>query len=173
MKEKVVILIFSLLIVSNFLIAQKQLVFENSKLTETIQFEAKDYVKIQYSGYLNQIEESKTYIVDVTDSSLVFINTKGTSYINDKYEVLNSDITGFRKFWKYQPFVKPVAVASVSIGTYYLLDGTNNYSETEVLLYASLAGVATNYIIGFIFDEDIQFKIADGWKLRVGIIAAP
>lgn len=173
MKQKVTILFFSMIIITNYLSAQNQLVFENSELNETVQFEVKDYVKIQYNGYLNQIEESKTYIIDVTDSSLVFQNTKGTEYLTDRHEVLNSDITGFRKFWRYQPFVKPLTSVSVSIGSYYAFKEVNSISETEALIYASLAGIATNYLLDFIFDEKIEYKIADGWNLRVGATVTP
>jgi len=168
MKQKAVVLIFALLVISNNLIAQKQLILENTKLNKTVVIESLDYVNIQYSGYLNQLEESKTNILDVTDSSLVFKNIKGTDYLTDRHEVLNSDITGFRKFWKFQPLVKPLTSVSVSIGSFYAFKEIEGVSEVDALIYASLAGVATNYILDFIFDEKIEYKIADGWNLRVG-----
>jgi len=173
MKQRVLVVIFALLLVSNYIVAQKQLIFENSKLNERIEFESKNYVKIQYNGYLNQLEESKAYILGVTDSSLVFQNTKGTDYLNDTHEVLNSDITGFRKFWKFQPLVKPLTTVSVSIGSYYAFKEIEGVSEVDALIYASLAGVATNYILNFIFDEKIEYQIADGWNLRVGATVTP
>jgi len=173
MKQKAVVLIFALLVISNNLFAQKQLILENTKLNETITFETTDHVKVQYNGYLNQLEESKTNLLSVTDSSLVFMNIKGTDYLTDRHEVLNSDITGFRKFWKYQPLVKPLTTLSVSIGSFYAFKEIEGVTETDALIYASLAGIATNYLLDFIFDEKIEYKIADGWNLRVGATVTP
>ena len=54
-----------------------------------------------------------------------------------------------------------------------MLKEIEGVSEVDALIYASLAGIATNYLLDFIFDEKIEYQIADGWNLRVGATVTP
>ena len=159
--------------ISNLTIAQNKLLFENKTLNRTITIEAKNYLNLQFNGYLNQTTELKSYIVEVKDSSLVFKTIPNVGFTNKTYEIKNSDITGFRKLSVFQPFIKPTINISVTIGSYFLFDASNKFSDTEVILYTTAVGIAASYVVNLIFKDDIEFKIADGWNLRVGAFATP
>jgi hypothetical protein len=173
MKFRVTIIFLVVFFISSLTIAQKQLLFENKTLNKTITIEAKDYLNLQFNGYLNQTTELKSYIAEVKDSSLVFTTSPNVGFTNKTYEVKNSDITGFRKLSIFQPYIKPAINISVTIGSYFVFDASNKFSDTEVILYTTVVGIATSYIVNLIFKDNIEFKIADGWNLRVGAFATP
>ncbi|MCF6269970.1 MAG: hypothetical protein L3J41_09675 [Melioribacteraceae bacterium] len=173
MKSRRKILLIAVILFSNSVYSQKQLLFENTNMSKTVVVEARDYLNLQFNGYLNQTTELKSYIAEITDSSLVFKSNDGTYFTNKTYEVKNSDITGFRKLSLFQPYVKPLINVSVTLGSYLAFDASKKFSDTEVLLYTTVIGIATAYVVNLIFKDDIEFKIADGWKLRVNAFAVP
>jgi hypothetical protein len=166
-----------LFIVSAFLIftlqtnmwAQKNLIFEHPASGEVVVVEDGDYLNLEYKGYLKQFQLFKSNVNSISDNSVFFIN-KESGLPNNVYEIKGEDITGFRRMWKYQPFIKPIASLGVTVGTYFILED-NDLSPGTQLLYSVASGIALNYLIDFLFPEDIKFHISDGWTVRFGVIA--
>ena len=116
---------------------------------------------------MNQSRETVNHIKSITDTSIVF-SLKGKKNLSDDREVRVSDITGFRKMWKFRPFIIPLTNLAVGIGTYFAISENDKLSDGEKLLYATGATVASSLILKFLFKDDIKFKISDGWTVRVG-----
>ena len=173
MNFRIAILFLVMFLVSNLAFAQKQLLFENKTLNKTITIEAKDYLNLQFNGYLNQTTEIKSYVAEVKDSSLLFRTIPNVGFTGKTYEIKNSDITGFRKLSVFQPYIKPAINLSVTIGSYFVFDASNKFTDTEVILYTTVVGIATSYVVNLIFKDNIEFQISDGWNLRVGAFATP
>ncbi len=145
--------------------AQTTLVFENAQLQDTVRIEAKDYVNIEYKGYLNQPGQQMAFVKSVNASS-IYLAASMKTLPAEGYEIKASDITGFRRMSVIQPFIKPVTSLGVLLGTYFVLADNKSMSEADLLLYSSLAGFAVTYAVDLLFPDDIQFKVADGWNIR-------
>lgn len=145
--------------------AQTTLVFENAALQDTVRIEAKDYVNIEYKGYLDQPGQQMAFVKSVNASS-IYLAASMKTLPPDGYEIRASDITGFRRMPFIQPFIKPVTSLGVLLGTYFVLADNKSMSEADLLLYSSLAGFAVTYAVDLLFPDDIQFKVADGWNIR-------
>jgi hypothetical protein len=144
--------------------SQSTLVFENAALQDTVRIEAKDYVNIEYKGYLNQVEQRKEYVNSVEASSIYMAASLKTLPVG--YEIKGSDITGFRRMSPIQPFIKPVTSIGVLLGTYFVLADNKSMSEADLLLYSSLAGIVITYAVDFLFPENIEHQVSYGWNVR-------
>ena len=171
--NKLTILFFTIIFLSNTAFAQKQLLLENSRLNKRIIIEERDYLALQFSGYLNQSTILKSYIAEVKDSSLVFTTIAGVGFTDSTYEVKNLDIIGFRKLSKFQPYIKPAINISVTLASYFIFDASGKFTDTEVILYTTAVGVVTSYVVNLIFKDNIEFQIADGWNMRVTPFLTP
>lgn len=151
--------------------AQTTLVFENAQLQDTVRIEAKDYVNIEYKGYLGQTGQQMQFVNSVNETSIYLLAAQMKTLPAAGYEIKASDITGFRRMSPIQPFIKPITSLGVILGTYFVLADNSKNSEADLLLYTSVAGILVNYAIDFLFPEDIKFKVADGWNVRFETVA--
>lgn len=146
--------------------AQTTLVFENAQLQDTVKIEAKDYVNIEYKGYLEQPGQQMSYVKSISATS-VYLAASMKTLPAEGYEIKASDITGFRRMSMIQPFIKPVTSLGVLLGTYFVLADNKSMTEADLLLYTSVAGILVTYAVDFLFPEDIKFHVADGWNVRM------
>ncbi|MBP6672133.1 MAG: hypothetical protein KA247_03240 [Bacteroidetes bacterium] len=146
-------------------VSQTTLVFENATLQDTVRIEAKDYVNIEYKGYLNQTDLQMAFVKSVSASS-IYLAASMKTLPAEGYEIKASDITGFRRMSVLQPFIKPVTSLGVVLGTYFILADNKSMSEADLLLYSSIAGLVITYAVDFLFPEDIKYHVADGWSFR-------
>ncbi|MFZ4621649.1 MAG: hypothetical protein ACOYNS_13900 [Bacteroidota bacterium] len=145
--------------------AQTTLVFENATLQDTVRIEAKDYVNLEFKGYLNQPSQQMSFVKSVNATS-IYLAASMKTLPAEGFEIKANDITGFRRMSMFQPFIKPVTSLGVLLGTYFVLADNKSMSEADLLLYSSLAGLVITYAVDFIFPDDIKYHVADGWNVR-------
>lgn len=145
--------------------AQTTLVFENAQLQDTVRIEAKDYVNLEFKGYLDQPSQQMSFVKSVNATS-VYLAASMKTLPPEGYEIKASDITGFRRMSMFQPFIKPVTSLGVILGTYFILADNKTTSEADLLLYTSVAGILVNYAVDFLFPDNIKYNVADGWNVR-------
>jgi hypothetical protein len=66
------------------------------QLQDTVRIEAKDYVNIEYKGYLDQPGQQMAFVKSVNASS-IYLAASMKTLPPDGYEIRASDITGFRR----------------------------------------------------------------------------
>jgi hypothetical protein len=150
----------------NHAFTQNKLIVENKDLNEKYEIEDSDYIKILYSGYLNQIAEQKSHLKKIGDTTLLFNTTKSRDMIDDDINVRIEDIKGVKKLWKYELIARPVITLGTTLGSYFYF-GSGDYSADEQYLYASLVGLGTSLLLNFIFDDTIEDKVSGGWTISL------
>lgn len=156
-----------LMVLSATAAAQTRLIFENARSQETVVIESRDLVNIQFRGYLNQLQLTKSTVAAVTDGSLFLFNAN-KDLPAQPFEIKGEDITGFRRIPGIQPYIKPIGSLGASIGMFYLLESNAKITPAEQIIYTTLAGIAVNYLLDLLFPDDIKYQVADGWKVRFG-----
>lgn len=147
-------------------LSQQVMLFEHAKDQDTVVVETGDYVHLEFKGYLGQSQGRRNNVLSFTEHS-VFVDNEGMLDGATQYEIKTGDITGFRRMPRIQPALKPLANLSVALTTYLVLDKDDRFSKNEVLLYSTVMGLVINYGIDLLFPDDIEFKIADGWNIRI------
>jgi len=130
-------------------------------------------LRVEYKGYLNQISQYKSLVHDFNESTIIFEPSVSGEHGDQPYVINNADITGFRKVSKFGALIIPLANLGVTIGSYFLFDSSPNFTDTEKILYSTALGIGSNYLLKLIFKDDIEFKIADGWKMKVNVSVQP
>ncbi len=110
---------------------------------------------------------NKNRVAVAAPASLFLVNP-GKDLPAQLFEIKGEDITGFRRMSPIQPFIKPIGSLAASIGMLYLLDAQDNISIGSQILYTTLAGIAVNYLLDLLFQDDIKYHMADGWSVRSG-----
>ena len=149
---------------------QNKMIIENKDTNERIKIEPGDYVNIEYRGYMHQLQTYKTFVASISESSILSKNSS-TQIPNDNYIIKGNDITGFRKMFKLQPYLKPIVNLVLPIGTYFILANNTNLLAGEMSLYTTLESIGIKFLLDFILPENIEFHIADGWSIRPDIIS--
>lgn len=117
---------------------------------------------------MNQPRETMSYIQAITDTLVVF-SLRGKKNLSDDRVIRISDVTGFRKMWKFRPFIMPVTNLAVGVGTYLALRNNDNLSDGKKFTYSTGAALASSFLLKFLLKDDIKFKMSDGWTVRVGV----
>ena len=157
---------FVFILISGNVYAQSKLVFENSRLNEKEVVEQGDYIIILYKGYLGQLAEQKSHIERISETSLIFRTSKSQDLIDDDINVRLQDVLGFKKLWKYELIARPVITLGITIGSYFYFD-SDHFNSTEQLVYTSLVSIGTSLALNWIFNDDIENKISDGWTYKL------
>lgn len=158
--------LFTLFLFTVPALSQHVMLLEHAKDQDTVVVETGDYLHFQFKGYLGQSQGRMNHVLGFGEHS-VFVDNEGMLDGAQQYEIKTSDITGFRRMPGIQPMLKPLANISVALTTYLVLDKDDKFTKTEVLLYSTAMGLVINYGIDLLFPDDIEFKIADGWNIRI------
>jgi len=152
---------------STLVFAQKVFIFENKAQNIEVEVEESDLLKLEYKGYLGQLSLYQSKVVDFNDSTIVFESINAESQAEKHFTVKTTDIVGFRKISKFGQLLKPLVNLGVTIGSYFIFDSSDKFNDTEKIVYSAGAGIAVNFLMEYLFKENIEFRIADGWEMRV------
>ena len=148
------------------LCAQNTLVVENTTLNEKYEIDDGDYIKILYTGYLDQFAEQKSHLEKIGETHLLFKSTKSMEMIDDDRNVRIEDIKGIKKLWKYEKIARPIITLGTTLGSYFYF-GNADFSTNERVIYTSLVGITTRLALNFIFDDTIEHKVSKGWSISL------
>jgi len=161
MKKAIILLLIAFSAINY---AQRTLVFENDRLGRKTVVEISDLLQINYQGYLNQGSIHKSEVLGINDSTIIFA---------DNFMVKTKDVTGFNKLSKLTPIIKPLANLAITLGTYFIFEASDKFSSSEVILYSTGATIVANYLLNFLFKDGPEFRLSDGWKMRVSVSTNP
>ena len=170
MKGIAITFLFTLLALAS--VAQKSLLFTNTKTKQEILVIEGDVIKFSYNGYLNQQEDHYGHVLSIKDSviemstpvaSLFVKRDEKTRYINVK------DITGFRKFHRSRPYLKGFTNLVIAAGTIYLFyiinKDKNDLSYGDKVAISIGTGIIGRFAEKIIFPQKIKNKIGEEWEI--------
>lgn len=157
-----------LLFLSASVFAQNAIKFTNSLTGEEVIIKEGDFAKFSYSGYLNQPEIVEKRIFRITP---IEVHTAQMAFgqIDPKTQrsVLLSDITGFRRYFKYRPQLKTSLQLASTVGIILLYPKVidrDKLARTEDILLSLGVSIGVSLIIEAVFPKKIKNRMSQGWQ---------
>ena len=148
--------------------AQNALRFTHAATGEEVIIKEGDMAKFSYNGYLNQPEvvENRVYRITPIDVHLAQM-AFGRVVPQTQRSVLLSDISGFRRYFKYRNQLKTglQLASTVSVILLYpeIVD-RDKLTRTEDILISLGVSLGVSLIIEALFPKKIKHRMSHGWQ---------
>lgn len=164
-------------ILGNMLMAQ-ELVFINTTTQQVITVKPGAKLFLAYKGYNHNVEFAANIVMDITDSTVILgsgnvfdgVVRKPNASLNSTKVIRLADITHFRKRSLGGQLARDFLRIGVTVGAILGLRDLYQYHNLTTLQTFGVSigvGVLASYTVKWIFPENANNAISDGWTYAV------